>query len=155
MEQKQLPRIVVGVDGSAQSVEALRYAQRIAPLFDATIHAVSAWEYPAEYAGYVPLGSDNFSHTTRDRLDTTLAAAFGDHLPEGLESSVEFAHPAKALAKASEGAAMLIVGRRGHGTFHGLLLGSVSAACVSHARCPVLVVHPSEEPAEELREEQR
>ena len=52
--------IVVGVDGSQQSVEALRWAARIAPSFGAGIRAVGAWDYPPEYAGYVPLGSDNF-----------------------------------------------------------------------------------------------
>lgn len=133
--------IVVGVDGSDQSVEALRYAEKLAPVFDATILAVAAWDYPAEYPGYVPLGTSEFSDATRIHLDNALTAAYGDHTPHGLESTVVFAHPAKALVKASKDAALLVVGRRGHGTFRGLLLGSVSGACVSHAHCPVLVVH--------------
>ncbi|MFP5312564.1 MAG: universal stress protein, partial [Actinomycetes bacterium] len=38
-------------------------------------------------------------------------------------------------------AALLIMGRRGHG---GFVPGSVSLACVSRAHCPVLVVHAPE-----------
>jgi nucleotide-binding universal stress UspA family protein len=45
------------------------------------------------------------------------------------------------LLDVSTGAQMLVVGSHGHGGFAGLLLGSVSAACAEHARCPVLVVH--------------
>lgn len=133
--------IVVGVDGSDQSVEALRYAQKLAPTFGATIFAVAAWDYPAEYPGYVPLGTSEFSDAARIHLDKALAAAYGEDTPDGLESTVVFAHPAKALVKASKDAALLVVGRRGHGTFRGLLLGSVSSTCVAHAQCPVLVVH--------------
>lgn len=141
MNQTPAPRIVVGVDGSEQSIEALKYAERLAPVFGATILALSAWEYPVEYAGYVPLGSDNFDEITRESLDKALTSAYGSSFPSGTESTVVFSHPAKALVKASDGAAMLIVGRRGHGTFLGLTLGSVSRACVAHAHCPVLVIH--------------
>ena len=48
--------------------------------------------------------------------------------------------PARALLEAGEGAWMLVVGSRGLGGFHGLLLGSVSQQVVHHATCPVLVV---------------
>lgn len=133
--------IVVGVDGSPQSVEALRWAARTAPSFGAAIRVVGAWDYPPEYAGYVPLGSDNFDEITRKKVDQTVREAFGDGVPAGLSTSVVFGHPSKVLVRESEDATMLVVGRRGHGGFRGLLLGSVSAACVAHARCPVLVVH--------------
>lgn len=141
MSTTAAPRIVVGVDGSQQSVEALRYAQRLAPAFDATILAIAAWDYPAEYPGYVPLGTSEFADAAKIHLEHAVTKAFGGNVPSGLETTVVFAHPGKALVQASRDAALLIVGRRGHGSFRGLLLGSVSASCVSHAHCPVLVIH--------------
>jgi nucleotide-binding universal stress UspA family protein len=49
-------------------------------------------------------------------------------------------HPAQALIDAANGADLLVVGSRGHGTFAEALLGSVSQHCVHHAPCPVLIV---------------
>lgn len=143
MDVSTSPRIVVGVDGSEQSIAALRFARKLAPPFGAVIQAVSTWDYPPEYAGYVPLGSDNFEEITHKHLDSAVQAAFGENPPEGLEKHVIFSHPSKGLVKAAEGAVMLVLGRRGHGTFRGLLMGSVSGACVAHAKCPVLVVEGS------------
>ncbi|NOJ58868.1 universal stress protein [Arthrobacter sp. 260] len=143
MDASTSPRIVVGVDGSEQSIAALRFARKLAPPFGAVIQAVSTWDYPPEYAGYVPLGSDNFEAITQKHLDSAVEAAFGGNPPEGLEKLVIFSHPSKGLVKTAEGAVMLVLGRRGHGTFRGLLMGSVSGACVAHAKCPVLVVEGS------------
>ncbi|MCU1516000.1 MAG: universal stress protein UspA, partial [Pseudarthrobacter sp.] len=47
-------KVVVGVDGSDSSIEALRLAARLAPALDARVHAVACWDFPQMYAGYVP-----------------------------------------------------------------------------------------------------
>ena len=143
--------VVVGVDGSPQSVEALRWAARMAPSLGAGIRAVGAWDYPPEYAGYVPLGSDNFDEITRKQVDEAVREAFGDDVPAGLSTVVEFGHPSKVLIHHCEGAAMLVVGRRGHGGFKGLLMGSTSSACVAHAPCPVLVLPEESVEAEQVQ----
>ena len=52
-------------------------------------------------------------------------------------------HPAPVLIEASRHAALLVVGRSGHGGFAGMVIGSVSQHCVSHAACPVVVVRHS------------
>jgi nucleotide-binding universal stress UspA family protein len=71
-----------------------------------------------------------------------LDAAAAEVVKAGLEAStkLEVGSPAYALIDAAKGAAMLVVGSRGHGGFMGLLLGSVSSACVHHAHCPIVVV---------------
>ena len=81
------------------------------------------------------------AEATQKQVDKAVREAFGDDVPAGLTTSVVFGHPSKVLVHESEDATMLVVGRRGHGGFRGLLLGSVSAACVAHAKCPVLVIH--------------
>lgn len=48
--------------------------------------------------------------------------------------------PSQALVERSTSADLLVVGNRGLGGFKGMLLGSVSLRCVSHAACPVVVV---------------
>ncbi|WP_343048836.1 universal stress protein [Microbacterium immunditiarum] len=49
---------------------------------------------------------------------------------------------ARTLIELSKSCGMLVLGSRGLGGFAGMLLGSVSAACVEHAHCPVFVVRP-------------
>ncbi len=135
------PRIVVGIDGSSCSSEALEWALRIAATTGATIDAVMAWSLPAMYGvGYLP-GEYDPAGDAEKIVSETVDATVGATRPEGLRVIVQQGTAAKVLLDQSEGAQMLVVGSRGHGGFAGLLLGSVSAACAEHATCPVLVVH--------------
>jgi nucleotide-binding universal stress UspA family protein len=134
-------RIVVGVDGSEASKEALRWAARISVGINAPIEAVIAWDYPVS-VGWATWPGDWHPEADADKtLQQALDEAFGSDRPAGLEPKVRQGHPRAVLLDAAEGADMLILGNRGHGGFVGLRLGSVGAACAEHARCPVLVVH--------------
>jgi nucleotide-binding universal stress UspA family protein len=136
--------IVVGVDGSDASVEALKWAQELALPLGARIVALACWDYPPVYDGYVAMGINDFDVRAREILQEAMAKAFGAEPPPNVESRLEQGRPRHTLIDASRKADMLVVGRRGHGGFSGLLLGSVSSACVAHAHCPVLVVHTPE-----------
>ena len=128
--------IVVGVDGSPSSLDALRWAVGQAGLTGATVRAVLAWEYPA-FSGVDPLTEHvDWRANALQTLDAALEAALGTDSTTVSRSVVQ-GHPAKALLEASAGADMLVVGNRGHTE---LLLGSVASQLLNHAACPVLVM---------------
>lgn len=133
--------IVVGVDGSPCSLEALRWAARQAQLTQATLCPVTAWSLPEIYS-YTPRDFDGETHAT---LDAAIREALGPAPAVPVAAEVVQAHPAEALVDASRGAQLLVVGSRGHGAFGGMLLGSVSQHCVSHAHCPVVVIRPHDD----------
>jgi nucleotide-binding universal stress UspA family protein len=145
-------RIVVGVDGSPLSQQALRWAHFLARATGSTIEAVITWEPLAASYGGAPTGwkavpyDQNVAEDAHSVLVDTLTAVFGEQLPPGLQTTVREGSAAKILLDVSSGARMLVLGSRGHGGFAGLLLGSVSAACAEHATCPVLVVHGTTPP---------
>jgi nucleotide-binding universal stress UspA family protein len=139
-------RIVVGVDGSRPSKQALRWSAHLAATFGAGLDAVTAWDFPAAY-GWSAVPSDwDPARDMRKVLDESLQEVFGDQPPAGLRRRVLEGGAAKVLLDASQGAIMLVVGSRGHGGFAGLLLGSVSSNVAEHASCPVLVIHGDQEP---------
>ena len=134
-------RIVVGVDGSRHSVEALRWAAYQASVLGAHVEAVTAWEYPASF-GWAAVPSDWDPAKDMEKvLQDAVRDAFGAELPAGLELQVREGGAARILVEACQGATMLVVGSRGHGGFSGMLLGSVSANVAEHASCPVLIIH--------------
>jgi nucleotide-binding universal stress UspA family protein len=134
-------RIVVGVDGSKESVAALRWAVEEARLREATLEAVTAWSLPRPvYIGApeMVLPDELASDLEREAKDSQ-RWAMAEVVPEGgvpVDSRVVEGHAAAVLLQASEGADMLVVGSRGLGGFRELLLGSVSHQCAQHATCP-------------------
>ncbi|UIK89881.1 universal stress protein [Arthrobacter polaris] len=134
--------IVVGVDGSDESVLALKWAQTLAHSLAATITAVTAWQVETMFGTYISPDWDPNEDAGRILKDA-VHRAFADNPPEGFNGVTVRGRPAQVLLEAAQSAQMLIVGSRGRGGFKGMLLGSVSSACVEHASCPVLVVHTS------------
>jgi nucleotide-binding universal stress UspA family protein len=135
-------RVVVGVDGSDASKEALRWSKLMATATNSTIEAVIVWEYPLPTDGWAPVPADwNPGEDAQKTLTATVDEVFGAERPVGMLEAVRKGDAARVLLDESAGAEMLIVGSRGLGGFMGLLLGSVSAKCAEHAACPVLVLH--------------
>lgn len=134
-------RIVVGVDGSTPSKDALRWALGQAQLTGAMVEAVLAWHVPAT-DGWAPMFDlvADLTKASEQALADTVAAVAGDGSPVTVEQRVLEGQPAQVLLAAARGADLLVVGSRGHGGVIGALLGSVSQYCVHHAPCPVVVI---------------
>jgi nucleotide-binding universal stress UspA family protein len=130
-------KIVVGIDGSASSIDAFRWAVHQAHLTGSALEAVMAWQYPT---GVTPVGGHDLEAESRQALGGAIEGAFSSAPPVQAIRVVEEGEPAPTLVRRSKDAALLVVGSRGHGTFVGMLIGSVSQYCVSHAHCPVVVV---------------
>jgi nucleotide-binding universal stress UspA family protein len=138
------PRIVVGVDGSPASVEALRWAAKQAALTGGNLEMVTSWQVPTQYGNDFYGDQFDWAELAQRSLDTATKEA-GDGTPVAGTQTVVQGSPAHVLVDASAGAELLVVGTRGHGGFAGLLLGSVSEYVIAHARCPVLVVRQQPE----------
>jgi nucleotide-binding universal stress UspA family protein len=144
-------RIVVGVDGSPSSKEALRWAARQASMTGARVQAVIAWNLPVITGGYAwpPVGglaATDFGELARQVLTDAVSGALGPGTQA--ELIVRQGSAPGVLIEAAAGADLLVVGSRGHGGFTEALLGSVSQHCVHHAACPVVVIRSAPAAAE-------
>jgi nucleotide-binding universal stress UspA family protein len=148
-ESKRPPAVVVGVDGSAGSNEALLWAIAEARLRNAPLRAVHAWTYVQptmpSLVGY-PYIAESVDFTVDDRrqaAEQMLVRATSElssvHDIE-IERVIGEGSAAQVLIDAVGEDDLLVVGSRGHGGFTSLLLGSVSEQCAHHAPCPVVIV---------------
>ncbi|WP_042418199.1 universal stress protein [Streptacidiphilus anmyonensis] len=141
---QQRSRIVVGVDGSPSSLDALRWAVGQARATGAVVDAIATWQQPALVYGpgyYVPPVADSdLDQGVAKVLNDSVAQALDGGVGVEIDQRVVEGHPAQALLEAARGAALLVLGNRGHGGFAGALLGSVGQHCVQHAPCPVVIV---------------
>jgi nucleotide-binding universal stress UspA family protein len=133
------PQIVVGIDGSDDSLNAFRWALDEAKHRSAEVTALFAWELPM--IG-IPGAFD------RDELEEQGKTFLNKQIDGQLNGSDVTVHrvvaqgdPSSSLIEACKqtGADMLVLGSRGRGGLGGLLLGSVGQECASHAPCPVLI----------------
>ncbi|KLO44676.1 hypothetical protein ABW17_08295 [Mycobacterium nebraskense] len=151
--------VAVGIDGSAGSLAALRWALAEARLRGSAVRVVHAWQLPYHqgYIGHLALEGlrgplDEAAHQT---LDAALADETIDTTGVDITPIVEEGAPARVLIEAAADAELLVVGSRGFGGFRGLLLGSVSQQCAQGATCPVVIVRPTRPGNESAGEDDR
>lgn len=138
-------RIVVGVDGSAESVAALRWACREASLRGAEVHAVHAREAPchsmASYAVPSQARPDDVD------IDVVWRAVMPDLVP-GVPVRTETVEglAARILLDRCDGADMLVLGTAGDSPGSLRSAGPVIRACVRRAPCPVVIISAAQDP---------
>lgn len=132
-------RVVVGVDGSAASKDALGLAFSAAAERGASLTVLHAWKLPSAYDDIIAsrVMVDEWRRTGQTEMEQTVAP-WREIYPEvDVEIDLRHQYPAPALVGATEGADLVVVGRRGHGAPLGLYLGSVARTLIREARCPV------------------
>lgn len=141
-------RVVVGVDGSPSAALALAWAVRYAKAVGASIRAVMAWHFPTAVGAPTVAPASvraDVEQAKQAELDKAVAVTLGDSPAVKVETKIVYGHPARVLIDESADADLLVVGSRGHGGFTGMMLGSVSTHCVTHAACPVAVVRHAQQ----------
>lgn len=138
--------VVVGLEGSAPSREALRQAADEAERLGADLEVVTAY-IPMSYWGDLYAVMAPPSGRTREQAEERARAVLREVLGSdgggsGVTVVVEQGDAGRVLTEKASGARLLVVGSECRSRLEGMILGSVALHCVVHARCPVLVVHP-------------
>lgn len=145
-------RVVVGIDGSENSDLALTWAAREALLRGLPLEVVLAWD-----ASWMTSSEGIMAIMDVDEAFTRLGALAATHVDEsvarlearadvpGLEQLEIIRTPVRGpvvptVITAADGAAELVVGRRGTGRLGRLFMGSVSAGIVRQAHLPVTII---------------
>ncbi|OZF39693.1 hypothetical protein CH294_05500 [Rhodococcus sp. 14-2483-1-1] len=143
--------IVVGVDGSSSSLDAVGWAARAAELRGAPLKLVSAYQVKALYTSVVALpshiGSEEHAAAESILTSASLVARRSVENPNALTITTEslVGPTIQSMLDESSTASMLVVGSRGNGEYFAELLGSVSTAVAVQAHCPVVIVPGSVE----------
>lgn len=135
--------VVVGVDGSEESLRAVEWAALEAERRRSPLRIVSAPAMPPRMHS-LQASPETVATALRGISARALGAAItrSEEIAPGLliDTDLLSGPPALAVADSGAGASMLVVGARGAGGFAAMLLGSVSRYAATHAPCPVVVV---------------
>lgn len=139
-------RVLVGVDGSEASSEAVGQAFAHAARAGAELVAAHAWEVPLTTGVVAAVAAPMDAGPAAQGARAVVARQTGpwrEKYPDvRVTTVVEPGRPADLLVERSAEADLVVVGSRGHGVVAGALLGSVGHALLHAAHCPVLVVRP-------------
>ena len=128
MDMRPGSGVVVGVDGSLASFDAVDLAARAAAARGRSLRVVHAFPTengPPEQAARI--------------VDSAVARATTVAPGVPVRGEIRPGNPAAVLYECARDAALLVIGDRGLGGFRGVLLGSVAVHLTAHAACPILV----------------
>ena len=150
-EETKYGPVVVGVDGSGVSQKAIENAFKEAQARGAELIAVHTWMDMQVQASLAGLSAAQQQWQAVEEEQNALLgqrlAGWSERFPDvKVTKVVTRDRPVRALADASEGAQLLVVGSHGRGGFKGMLLGSTSRALLQAAPCPMMVVRPDSLP---------
>jgi len=136
---KKISKILVGVDGSENSMRAIEMAGEIGKKFGATVHLLFV------------VGPSDFPMLEGKEVWADQGTKIGNQeLGKGIErlkemgvettTDVDFGHPAMKILKQTEGVDLVVLGSRGKGAVKGMFTGSVSLRVSQQSKVPVLIV---------------
>jgi nucleotide-binding universal stress UspA family protein len=142
----KVSKILVGVDGSKESVDAVNYAISIAKNQDSELIAITALQLPSFY-GWAAIEppkewNEKYKQETQrlfDQINNTAKENNVQVKTEMIESPMSVDGAIVNYAE-KEGVDLVVIGTRGRTGFAKRLLGSVALGVVTHAHCPVLVI---------------
>jgi nucleotide-binding universal stress UspA family protein len=149
MASKIIGRVIVGVDGSPGSLEALRHALGQARRLEAVLMPVLAWEPPGGHQAARRAPSAQYHRLLREIAETELRKAFDQGLggmpgDVALEGLVVMGAPGAALVQAADrGNDLLVIGAGRRGALRHPLRAGTARYCLAHATCPVIAVPPA------------
>ena len=139
-----MTRIVVGVDGTDASFDAVRWAVAEARVVGATVEVVHAWSLPTVGTSVgAGLILDGVQLEESARIELQHAMSLADVDGASVVPTLVCGPPATVLAQVARGADLLVVGSHGRGALARAFLGSVSQRLAQHPPCPVVIVPPS------------
>ena len=136
---KSKPFIVVGVDGSDASIEALRWAIIQARQFQSKLQVVSAYDIPLSIISDFTRTEADYEQIAENNLEKCMDAVRSEIMDVDFETRVLLGKPGFALEQAADGASLLVVGSHGYGPLPGIHLGSVANYLANHSPVPVLI----------------
>ena len=134
--------ILVAVDGSKSSGDALAVAIDLARKYDATICLLHAFPHVSDL-----LGTPQYEHLleARSMIGEALLESMRANIPADVKVDIQLIEgpPAPAILRVADedGFDLIVMGSRGQGQIAGMLLGSVSNIVAQRAKCPVMIVH--------------
>jgi nucleotide-binding universal stress UspA family protein len=137
-------RIVVGLDGSTESIAAARWAAREALLRNAPLHLVHAEEWSSP-PGIPAASSDVRRPWTEALLREAYDSLREEHPQLDITTESFDGRPAVSLVGVAASADMLVLGSRGLGTLTGFVLGSVGMAVIQATERPIVLVRTAED----------